>query len=173
MQILPKVSKLFVGGLALAISYSGLWTLKSEAQNQAPATQPSQPSRMESFLRFVTAHPKQGPQPSYRELYPAAPPANPDKFIYPPGEEIYIPVTPDGLPVIRNVESTVNYTETLNRFYYKPTFDGEVWCPFDQISVGFKTVRVMTSWPEYDQFSQMRRLNGVHKWMERWSGFGP
>lgn len=96
-----------------------------------------------------------------------------DRLIAPPGEAHYFPTTPDGTPVVLDLDTTINFTESLNRFYYEPKWRGEVWVPFNQWSLIERATRLMSTWPEYDEFSQYRKLNHVHKFFERYSGFGP
>ncbi len=90
-----------------------------------------------------------------------------------PGEQVYFPTNPDGTPFVLDIDTTVNFTDALNRFYYDPKWRGEVWVPFNQWSVSERATRLMGTWPEYDEFSQYRKLNHVHKFFERYSGFGP
>lgn len=96
-----------------------------------------------------------------------------DIIVTPPGEEAYFPVRPDGQPFLVNIDTTVNLTDKINGFYYDPKFRGEVWAPFDQVSLIERATRMMATWPEYDQFSILRKFNGVHKFFEKYSGFGP
>ncbi|MCC6979064.1 MAG: hypothetical protein IT343_12135 [Candidatus Melainabacteria bacterium] len=96
-----------------------------------------------------------------------------DKLISQPGESHYFPTTADGTPIVLELDTTVNFTESLNRFYYEPKWRGEVWVPFNQWSLIERATRLMSTWPEYDEFSQYRKLNHVHKFFERYSGFGP
>ncbi|MFA7340516.1 MAG: hypothetical protein WC028_27280 [Candidatus Obscuribacterales bacterium] len=96
-----------------------------------------------------------------------------DILVTPPGEEIYFPVRPDGQPFLVNIDTTVNLTDKINGFYYDPKFRGEVWAPFDQVSLIERATRMMATWPEYDQFSILRKFNGVNKFFEKYSGFGP
>lgn len=96
-----------------------------------------------------------------------------DIVVTPPGEEAYFPVRPDGQPFLVNIDTTVNLTDKINGFYYDPKFRGEVWAPFDQVSLIERATRMMATWPEYDQFSILRKFNGVHKFFEKYSGFGP
>lgn len=104
---------------------------------------------------------------------PAAPPPSPDNLVPPPGEEIYFPVRADGQPFLLNIDTTINLTDALSSFYYDPKWRGEVWAPFDQVSLIERSTRLMSTWKEYDQFSFYRVLNGVNKRLERMSGFGP
>lgn len=108
-----------------------------------------------------------------RPAYPAAPMPPKDRLITPPGEEPYFPVRSDGQPYVLNVDRTVNLTEAINQFYYDPKWRGEVWTPFDQYTSVERAQRLMATWPEYDEFSQFRKLNHWHKFWERNSGFGP
>lgn len=93
--------------------------------------------------------------------------------ILPPGEGFTYPVRDDGQNYVLNVDTTVNLTTALNKFYYDPKWRGEVWGPFDQVSLIERQTRLMSTWKEYDEFSQLRKLNIIHKFFERASGFGP
>lgn len=104
---------------------------------------------------------------------PAAPEPAPDNLVPPPSEEIYFPVRADGQPFLLNIDTTINLTDSISSFYYDPKWRGEVWAPFDQVSLIERSTRLMSTWPEYDQFSYYRVLNGVNKRLERMSGFGP
>lgn len=104
---------------------------------------------------------------------PAAPEPAPDNLVPPPSEEIYFPVRADGQPFLLNIDTTINLTDSISSFYYDPKWRGEVWAPFDQVSLIERSTRLMSTWQEYDQFSYYRVLNGVNKKLERWSGFGP
>lgn len=104
---------------------------------------------------------------------PAAPEPSPDNLVPPPSEEIYFPVRTDGQPFLLNIDTTINLTDSISSFYYDPKWRGEVWAPFDQVSLIERSTRLMSTWPEYDQFSYYRVLNGVNKRLERMSGFGP
>jgi hypothetical protein len=90
-----------------------------------------------------------------------------------PGEAFQFPTNSDGSPFVLDIDTTVNFTDALNRFYYDPKWRGEVWVPFNQWTVAERATRLMSTWPEYDEFSQYRKLNHVHKFFERYSGFGP
>lgn len=96
-----------------------------------------------------------------------------DRAVLPPMEMQYFPVNPDGTPIVLDIDTTVNFTDALNRFYYDPKWRGEVWVPFNQWSISERATRLMSTWPEYDEFSIYRKLNHVHKFFERYSGFGP
>lgn len=105
--------------------------------------------------------------------YPAAPAPPHDKLVPPPGENQYFFTRPDGQPFLLNIENTVNLTDYLNRFYYNPSWDGEVWAPVDFYTFPERASRTMASWPEYSEFGELRVLNRVHRFIERASGFGP
>lgn len=93
--------------------------------------------------------------------------------VAPPGHGHYFPVRDDGQDYVLNVDTTVNVTVALNEFYYDPKWRGEVWGPFDQFDMIERQTRLMGTWKEYDEFSQLRKLNIWHKFWERASGFGP
>jgi hypothetical protein len=105
--------------------------------------------------------------------YPPAPEPAHDQLITPPGEETFYPIRADGQPYVLNVDRTVNLTAALNSFYYNPKWRGEQWTPFDQFDSIERACRMMATWREYDEFSELRILNGWHKWWEKWSGYGP
>lgn len=86
---------------------------------------------------------------------------------------MYFPVRFDDQPLYLMQNTTVNLTETLNRFYLDPHWRGEVWSPFEQFSIVEKMQRNMATWKEYDEFSELRIWNRWHKFWERASGFGP
>ncbi|MDX1987338.1 MAG: hypothetical protein SFV17_11680 [Candidatus Obscuribacter sp.] len=104
---------------------------------------------------------------------PPAPMPSPDNLVPPPGEEIYFPVRADGQPFLLNIDTTINLTDAISSFYYDPKWRGEVWAPFDQVSLIERSTRLMSTWQEYDQFSQYRILNVINKKLEKYSGFGP
>lgn len=114
------------------------------------------------------AHARRDNLPEPAAVMPAS-----DILITPPGEEAYFPVRPDGQPFLVNIDTTVNLTDRISGFYYDPKFRGEVWAPFDQVSLIERATRMMSTWPEYDEFSIYRKLNGVHKFFEKYSGYGP
>lgn len=99
--------------------------------------------------------------------------SSPDRAYKMPGEASQFPTNADGSPFVLDIDTTVNFTDALNRFYYDPKWRGEVWVPFNQWTVVERATRLMSTWPEYDEFSQYRKLNHVHKFFERYSGFGP
>lgn len=94
-------------------------------------------------------------------------------MVTPPGEANTFPVRDDGQDFILNVDTTVNLTTALNKFYYDPKWRGEVWQPFDQVTLIERQTRLMSTWKEYDEFSELRKFNIIHKFFERASGFGP
>lgn len=96
-----------------------------------------------------------------------------DGLVPPPAENAYFPVREDGQPYMLNVDTSVNLTTALNRFYYDPKWRGEVWSPYDQVSAIERATRLMSTWKEYDEFSELRIFNKWHKFWERASGFGP
>ncbi|MBK8219725.1 MAG: hypothetical protein IPK73_01765 [Candidatus Obscuribacter sp.] len=104
---------------------------------------------------------------------PPAPMPSPDNLVPPPSEEIYFPVRADGQPFLLNIDTTINLTDAISSFYYDPKWRGEVWAPFDQVSLIERSTRLMSTWPEYDQFSQYRIFNVINKKLEKYSGFGP
>lgn len=104
---------------------------------------------------------------------PPAPLPSPDNLVPPPSEEIYFPVRADGQPFLLNIDTTINLTDAISSFYYDPKWRGEVWAPFDQVSLIERSTRLMSTWPEYDQFSQFRIFNVINKKLEKYSGFGP
>lgn len=91
----------------------------------------------------------------------------------PPGEYSYFAVREDGQKYGLNVDTSVNLTTAINRFYYDLKWRGEVWSPFDQQTLIERQTRLMSTWKEYDEFSELRKLNIIHKFFERASGFGP
>lgn len=114
-----------------------------------------------------------GTTPPDKLSYPSAPKPTHDKLVPPPGEEHYYPIRADGQPFVLNIENTINLTDYLNRFYYNPSWDGEVWAPADFYTFAERATRTMASWPEYSEFGELRVLNRVHRFIERASGFGP
>jgi hypothetical protein len=36
-----------------------------------------------------------------------------------------------------------------------------------------RATRLMGTWRDYDEANQFRKLNNVHKFFEKWSGYGP
>ena len=94
-------------------------------------------------------------------------------LVAPPGENPYFPVREDGQNYMINVDTTVNLTTALNRFYYDPKWRGEEWVPFDQVTAIESATRIMSTWKEYNEFSTLRIFNGLHVFFEKFSGFGP
>lgn len=104
---------------------------------------------------------------------PEAPMPNPDLLVTPPGESPYFPIRPDGQPFVLNQDLTVNLTDSLNRYYFNPRWRGEEWAPFNMYWVAERSIRMMPTWHEYDEFSILRVGNGWHKFWEKYSGYGP
>ena len=94
-------------------------------------------------------------------------------LVPPPGEHTYYPVRQDGQNYVLNVDINVNMTQALNRFYFDPKWRGEEWVPYDQVTLIERATRMMSTWKEYDEFSQFRIFNGFHKFFEKYSGYGP
>ena len=113
-----------------------------------------------------------GPRKIAQKLIPA-PSQTTDRPLKMPGEVNVFPTNADGAPFVLDIDTTINFTDALNRFYYDPKWRGEVWVPFNQWTISERATRLMGTWPEYDEFSQYRKLNHVHKFFERYSGFGP
>lgn len=105
--------------------------------------------------------------------YPPAPLPNPDKLITPPGETTTFPMRADGQAVYINEDITVNFTEALNRYYFNPKLRGEEWGPYQTYWIPERGIRMMATWEELDQFSILRVGNKWHKFMEKYSGYGP
>lgn len=105
--------------------------------------------------------------------YPEAPGPNPDHLITPPQENPYFYVRPDGQAFTLQVDSTNNMTDYLNRHYYDFAWRGEQWGPWDMLSNSEKAVRGLHLWPEYNEANQFHLFNGVNRFFERYSGFGP
>lgn len=105
--------------------------------------------------------------------YPPAPMPNPDRLVVPPQEQQFFPIRPDGQPFVLNQDVTVNLTDSLNRYYYNPHWRGEDWGPFNQYWIIERTVLMMPTYREYDEFSVFKVGNGFHKFFERYSGYGP
>jgi hypothetical protein len=104
---------------------------------------------------------------------PAARMPSPDKLVFPAQENIYFPVRGDGQPYVLAEDMTVNWTQALNEYYFDPKWRGEVWGPFPMYFIIERAVRMMPTYPEYDQFSTIRVGNGWHKFWEKYSGYGP
>lgn len=105
--------------------------------------------------------------------YPPAPTPPPGHLVPPPSLNPYFYVRPDGQPYFLVQDATVNLTDALNRYYWNPDIEGEVWAPVDFCTTMEKSSRMMATWPDYDEFSWIRRLNKVHKKLERFAGYGP
>lgn len=105
--------------------------------------------------------------------YPEAPPPNPDQLIVPPRENPYFFVRPDGQAYTFQTDHTNNLTDYLNRHYYDFNWRGEVWTPYDNMTIVEKTCRFMGTWPDYYYATRFRKLNGWNVFWEKWSGYGP
>lgn len=106
-------------------------------------------------------------------MYPAAPLPVKDKLVPVPMEQQFFPVRTDGQPFVLNIDRTVNLTTAMNQFYYNPKWRGEEWSPFDQVDDIERATRLMGTWREYNEFSELRIFNGWHRFWEKWSGYGP
>lgn len=105
--------------------------------------------------------------------YPEAPGPDPDHLIIPPRENPYFFVRPDGQAFTLQTDHTNNLTDYLNRHYYDFNWRGEVWSPYDNMTLVEKTSRIMGTWPDYYYATRFRTLNGWNIFWEKWSGFGP
>jgi hypothetical protein len=97
----------------------------------------------------------------------------PEKLIAPPQENRYFPIRADGQPFVLNIDTTINLTSALDRFYYDPRWRGEVWTPFDQVDEIERATRLLGTWPEYNEANIFRVWNASNIWFEKYSGFGP
>ncbi len=105
--------------------------------------------------------------------YPPAPAPSKDNIVPPGGENQYYPIRSDGQPYMLILDKTINMTESINRFYYDPKWRGELWVPADPLTYPEKATRLMATWQEYDQQNIYRVGNGIARWIEKVSGFGP
>ncbi|MBY0359471.1 MAG: hypothetical protein K2W82_15820 [Candidatus Obscuribacterales bacterium] len=105
--------------------------------------------------------------------YPEAPAPSPDHLVTPPRENPYFYVRPDGQAYTIQTDHTNNITDYLNRHYYDFAWRGEVWSPYDNMTTVEKGSRLMGTWPEYNEATRFRVLNGWNQFWEKWSGFGP
>jgi hypothetical protein len=108
--------------------------------------------------------------------YPPAPDPAPDHIIVPPQENIYFPMRADGQAFVSNEDLTNNWTDSFNRFYFNPVLRNMDWAPYQNWWIPERACRLMSTWNEYDNFSTVRFLkptNRIHKWFERYSGYGP
>jgi hypothetical protein len=96
-----------------------------------------------------------------------------DRLVVPAGPNAYFPVRQDVQAYMLTTDRTINLTTALNEFYFDPHWRGEVWTPFDQVDDIEKACRLMGTWREYDEFSELRVFNHVHKFFEKYSGYGP
>lgn len=86
---------------------------------------------------------------------------------------MFFPIRKDGQIFTINIPIETNLTDRTNRFYYDPAWRGEVWTPFDQFTLIERNVHHMGTWPEFNEFSELRKMNWFHYFMERWTGYGP
>lgn len=105
--------------------------------------------------------------------YPDAPMPSSDLLVEPPTLYHYFPMRPDGQAAYTDNENAVNMTEAMNHFYYNPDWRGEVWAPNQNFLIVEKGVRMLSTWPTFDAATMSRKFTGVHKFFEKWSGFGP
>lgn len=148
--------------ISFASALSAVLLMLANPVNSASAEE----SKRKSWIDFAPKKIAQSLRQS--DVSPSA-----DRLPRMPGEAFQFPTNSDGSPFVLDVDTTVNFTDALNRFYYDPKWRGEVWVPFNQWTVAERATRLMSTWPEYDEFSQYRKLNHVHKFFERYSGFGP
>jgi hypothetical protein len=104
---------------------------------------------------------------------PEAPMPNPDVLIPPAGETKFFPMRSDGQAYFLNIDNTVNVTDALNHCYFDPHFRAEVWGPYSNTFIVERMVTLCQLWPDYDEFSILRRMNNWHKFWEKYSGYGP
>jgi len=107
---------------------------------------------------------------------PAAPAPAPDQVIIPPQQNAYFPMRADGQPFVLNEDWTVNLTDWLNHYYFNPSWRGEEWAPYQNYWIVERQCRSMALWSEYDEFTTFRfawPTNRIHKWFEKYSGYGP
>ena len=114
-----------------------------------------------------------GPTPVGPPEYPHAPPAPKDNLVPPPSMNQYFFTRTDGQPYYLNIDSTANMTDAINRFYFNIGMEGEQWAPADFNSTLERSSRLMATWQDYDQMNWWHQLNGVSRFLERASGFGP
>ncbi len=79
----------------------------------------------------------------------------------------------DGQPYFLAIDDTANMTDAINRFYFDTHLEGENWAPADFHTTLERSSRLMTSWQDYNAMSWWRLGNGVSRFLERSSGFGP
>lgn len=108
-----------------------------------------------------------------QQLNPPAPAPSSDNVVPAPSEYQYFPIRSDGQPYMLYLDKTINMTETLNRFYYDPKWRGELWVPEDPVTFPEKATRLLSTWQEYDQQNIFRVGNGLARFIEKMSGFGP
>jgi hypothetical protein len=117
--------------------------------------------------------PKQKKQLASELSYPPAPAPSSDNVVPPAAETQYFPIRTDGQPYMLMLDKTINLTDALNRFYYDPRWRGEIWVPQDPVTFPEKATRLFSTFQEYDQQNIFRVGNGLARWIEKMSGFGP
>lgn len=130
------------------------------------------PSFAQGYEAYSGTQYKDAHKPKVADLTPV-PYRDAGKLIPPPGETQYFPVRADGQDYILNIDQSINLTDFLNRIEYNTAFGGEVWSPFDHYSLIRRAERLMALYPDFNEAVVYRRLNGVNRWFERKSGFGP
>lgn len=105
--------------------------------------------------------------------YPEAPGPSPDKLISPPEENPYFYIRADKQAFSLQVDSTNNFTDYFNRHYYDYAWRGEQWSPWGACTIPEKLIRSCHLWPEFNEANQYHLFNGVNKFFERFSGYGP
>ena len=104
---------------------------------------------------------------------PAAPATNPDQVIVPPGENNFMELGSYGQAYYLNVDSTVNWTDVLNRSYFNPHWRGETWTPTPLYWIVERQSRLLSEWREYNEQNIYHVGNKWCQFLERFSGFGP
>lgn len=161
MSRLNKESTVVKKSISLAGALSAVLLTFLNPANSACA----QGVKHQGWHLFAPRRIAQNPNPSA--------PSSTDRPVKMPGEVTVFPTNPDGSQFVLDIDTTINFTDSFNRFYYDPKWRGEVWVPFNQWTIAERATRRMSTWSEYDEFSEYRKLNHVHKFFERYSGFGP
>ncbi|HEY9790363.1 MAG TPA: hypothetical protein V6D22_08190 [Candidatus Obscuribacterales bacterium] len=104
---------------------------------------------------------------------PPAPAINPDQVVIAPGENRYAQLGSYGQPYYLNIDSTVNWTDVINRSYFNPGWRGETWTPTPLYWIVERQSRLFSEWPEYNEQNIYRVGNKWCQFLERFSGFGP
>ena len=103
----------------------------------------------------------------------AASPPTADKFIVAPGENPYWYLGDHGQAYYLSIDSTINWTDALNRSYYNPYWRAENWTPYPIYWIVERQCRLMGLWTEYDQENVWNLGTKGAQWLEKYSGFGP